>query len=233
MASGSTPVMRVNMQLATSPTWRWSHQNCLNMCLESYNHAVSPPGKEEPCIYTKAAFASHFKTTSTATHGQTKVHLKSVPNNRPTTKARVGQASTHLKPHLWSAIYSNTVSNNPRSNAGNRSTTCHLSNHTSLPPNYALSHSNNSSAPRTSWRPMGPHDFRNGLHRLRRLCLQAQPDRDIPLANCRFREARHEPKEEIDRLDGCVWGQVQFGGHRAGNGNLRIATRRRVKSNHH
>lgn len=73
MASGSTPIMRVNMQLATSPTWRWSHQNCLNMCLESYNHAVSPPGKEEPCIYTKAAFASQFKTTSTSTHRQTKV----------------------------------------------------------------------------------------------------------------------------------------------------------------
>lgn len=59
--------------------------------------------------------------------------------------------------------------------------------------------------------------FRAGINmrprRLWRLCLQAQPDRDILITKCRFREARRGTKEEVDCPDGCVWGQVQFGRH--------------------
>lgn len=139
--------------------WRWSHQNCLNMCLGSYNHAAPPPAKEEPCIYTKAAFASHIKTTSTSIHRQTDKNPHGICAKQSTDQQSPSRTS------IRTSQITRTVSSNPRSNAGNHSTTCYFSNDTSLPPDYALGYNNNSSAPRTSRRPMGPHDFRNGLHR--------------------------------------------------------------------
>lgn len=142
---------------------RFSHQNCLNMSRESCNLAATPPRKRKkphtsiPPKYPRSYIKGNFNPNTQSKEGA---------KQYSTTSPLADKHSHVLNPETPVNQFCYALLGSPRSNASNRSTTCHFSDNTSLPPYYALDCSNtNSSTPRISRRPMDSHNLCNGVHR--------------------------------------------------------------------
>lgn len=58
------------------------------------------------------------------------------------------------------------------------------------------------------------------LCRVWRVGVQAEPHREAPRAQLGHGEPGAQPEEEERHADGRLWGEVELGGHREGNGHV-------------